>query len=198
MEPFKPEPTPMGMTEAETADFAAPTLIAPLVDRARAGDPDAFVSLLNPLFPHALRLATAMLGDAAEAEDAVQTATANAWASIRKLRDPDATRSWFLSIVANECRRHLRGGWLRMGRLGLHREAAADAADAVDASVVVHAALRGLPAKDRTVVVLRYFFDLTLEDIAAEIGVPLGTVKSRLNRATARLHNLLALTETPA
>src|SRR5438270_13135187 len=77
----------------------------PVLARAASGDPDAFASLIQPLLDPAYRLAAVMLADRTAAEDAVQEASIKAWRKFGQLRGDDRSlRSWFLSIVANECR----------------------------------------------------------------------------------------------
>ena len=68
---------------------------------AEEGDEQAFDSLFGPLVEPAYRLALVMLRDSHEAEDAVQEAVFRAWRNLRRLRDEDALRAWFLSIVTN-------------------------------------------------------------------------------------------------
>jgi len=160
---------------------------ATLVERARAGDGDAFVELVHPLQLTAYRWAAAIVGDAHEAQDAVQEATIRAWRNIHKLRDPDTVGAWYRSIVLNECRRSRSGSWRRMLPFGLDRAGAgtahAQSHDAFEIGVVVRQVLDRLSVDHRMVLVLHHYFDVSLADIAEQLGVPLGTVKSRLSRA---------------
>ena len=90
----------------------------PLLKQAIAGDAAAFDALLAPLYDPAFRLATVLLKDSGEAEDAVQEGALKAWSQIRQLRgDRDAMRAWFLSIVANQCRTMRRRVWWSVLRL---------------------------------------------------------------------------------
>jgi RNA polymerase sigma-70 factor (ECF subfamily) len=167
----------------EGAPVLGPSL-ATLAERARDGDGEAFVELTQPLQLGAYRLAAAILADAHEAQDAVQEATVRAWRSIGRLRDPETVAGWYRSIVVNECRRSRRSPWRRWLPFGLQRVVPAHAADdALELGVVVRETLDRLSADHRVVLVLHHYFDVSLADIAEQLGVPLGTVKSRLNRA---------------
>src|SRR3977135_1742645 len=80
--------------------------------RAAEGDAHAFAALIEPLLNPAYRLAAVMLADRSAAEDAVQEASIKAWRKFGQLRgDAGSLRSWFLSIVANECRMTRRQRW---------------------------------------------------------------------------------------
>src|SRR5256886_15558825 len=97
----------------------------PVMARAASGDPDAFALLIQPLLDPGYRLAAVMLADRSAAEDAVQEASIKAWRKLRQLRGEVASlRSWFLSIVANECRMARRQRWWSVVRLPEIRTAA--------------------------------------------------------------------------
>src|SRR5207244_7932857 len=97
----------------------------PVMARAASGDPDAFALLIQPLLGPAYRLAAVMLADRSAAEDAVQEASIKAWRKLGQLRgDEGALRSWFLAIVANECRMARRQRWWSVVRLPDIRTAA--------------------------------------------------------------------------
>jgi RNA polymerase sigma-70 factor (ECF subfamily) len=183
------------MTEAEAAAIVADPVALSLLDLARGGDPDAFVALLRPLDRQAYQLAFAILGDASEAEDAIQDANARAWRHLRGVREPERLGGWFLTIVANECRRRLRSPWRRVLVSGLQGLRPRPTADTQDVDSAVRHALAQISVDQRAVLVLRHYFDLPLEQIADQLGVPLGTVKSRLNRASERLRTVLAAME---
>jgi RNA polymerase sigma-70 factor, ECF subfamily len=141
----------------------------------------------------AYRLAGYLLGDATEAQDAVQDALVKAWRSWSGLRDRDAFGPWFDRIVVNVCRdRMRRHRTIRMVEL--------DAADGVESSDVfssmvegdeVVAAVGRLSPDQRIVIALRYWRDLSLEQVAETLGLPLGTVKSRLHYALRSLRTEL-------
>jgi RNA polymerase sigma-70 factor (ECF subfamily) len=137
----------------------------------------------------AYRMAGYLLGDAVEAQDAVQDALLKAWRSWSSLRQPDRFAAWFERIVVNVCRdRMRRHRGLRMVEL--------DAAGEVESGDVFRSMLAGdevvravsrLDSEHRIVIVLRYWQDLTLEQTADRLGLPVGTVKSRLHYALRAL-----------
>jgi RNA polymerase sigma-70 factor, ECF subfamily len=156
-----------------------------LIGRARDGDDRAFESLIEPLLEPSFRLACGILMDRAAAEDALQEATFKAWRALHQVR-PDTTslRPWFLTIVANQCRSMLRSPWHSVLRgIGAgHRagpSAEAVAADQTDLA----AALGRLDPRSRAAVVLRYYLDLSFDDMARVLGGSPQAAKSRVHRA---------------
>lgn len=167
----------------------AATVVSDAADSAR------FDALIRPLVNPAFRLAAVTLEDATEAEDAVQDAAIKAWRRLGSLRDESAVRSWFLSIVVNECRNRRRRPWWRVLRFGdLPAAAPAAPADLAE-SVDLAAALHRLPADDRLLVQLRFGLDLPMEDVASALGVKPGACRTRLHRALARLRPGLEIDE---
>lgn len=166
-----------------------------LVARARRGDTIAFAELVVAHQEIAFRTAFLLLGDAAEAEDAAQEGFVKAYGALDRFREGDPFRPWILRIVANAARNRRRSG---VRRTAVQRRFEAAAPPRIEASAESHAleaeerrtilaAIDGLRADDRLVIVARYFLDLPEREIAAMAGVRPGTVKSRLSRARARL-----------
>jgi RNA polymerase sigma factor (sigma-70 family) len=157
----------------------------------------AFRRLADRQLDGAYRLAAVILGDAVEAEDAVHDAAVAAWRSFGSLRDVDRFDPWFGRILVNGCRDRLRAR-SRRRVVDLGRELnetehprAADVADAAVARDAVARALDGLDPDQRIVVALRFHADLTVPAIAATLGIPEGTVKSRLHHALGRLRTVM-------
>lgn len=158
-----------------------------LLEAAAAGDAAAFDALVGPLVESGYRLALSMLGGAADAEDAVQEATIKAWRGIGKLNDEAALRSWFLTIVANQCRSLRRGRWWSVVKLARPERVAAGPEEAAVRSSDLNRALRTLDRDDRTALFLRYYLDLPLAEAARVLGVSETAAKSRIQRAARRL-----------
>lgn len=159
---------------------------------------DRFLAGAGPSLDRAYRLAGLFLGNAHEAEDAVQDALVIAWQSFDRLRDSDRFAAWFDRILVNGCRDRLR-------RRGTVRFIAIDpsidpaASDPFRGLIERDALLNGLDRlspDERIVIVLRFWADLPLEDIADRLGWPLGSVKSRLHRALGRMRAGLAADDT--
>ena len=161
-----------------------------LVDRARQGDREAFDALARTVGDQCMAIAFRILRDADRADDAVQAALISAWRQLRSLRDPDAFEPWLHRILTNECyaeaRRRTR---LRAQIRVLH---VAEQAESVGILRVndrdqLDRAFRRLTLEQRAVLVFHHYVGLSLPDVAARLGIPLGTAKSRLHHATSAL-----------
>ena len=159
-----------------------------LISRAKSGDRFAFDQLVGPLVDQGFRLAYGMLHDRNAAEDAVQESAIRSWRKLNNLRQGTEMRPWFLAIVANQCRNIARGRWWSVLRLDvLAQSASAEFEDEFVRGADVRAALRKLSPDHREVLVLHYYLDLPLDEVAAIAGIPIGTVKSRINRGIAAM-----------
>jgi RNA polymerase sigma factor (sigma-70 family) len=160
-----------------------------------ADDAAEFVRLLEPALAGGYRLAGYLLGNAIEAEDASQEALEKAWRAWRNLRDRDRAEAWFDRIVANVCKDRLRArrGVQLMDLEGdpPAREGSRDPFRDALARDEVGRLVGALTADQQIVVALRFWRDLTLEEIAERLDVPLGTVKSRLHYAMRSLRGEL-------
>jgi RNA polymerase sigma-70 factor (ECF subfamily) len=175
-----------------------------MIGRAEAGpgsaagsDADrrtAFARLVDGNLDRAYRIAGVILGNGPDAEDATHDAVVQAWRSFAGLRDPSRFEAWFQRILVNVCRDRLR----KRRRTPVTELAVADAAVSPGGFVMVEdrlaldRAFARLSPEQAITVVLRFHVDLTLEDVAERMGVPVGTVKSRLHAALAAMQ--LALT----
>lgn len=173
---------------------------ADLVGRVRAGDTDAYAVLVRRHARAAMRAAT-LLGAGSDAEDVVQEALVKAYRSLGSFRADRPFRPWLLRIVANEARNAHRSAVRRTGReerqaRDLWAELLDPAAAVVDREDKARllAAVAGLPDRLRPVVACRYLLELDEADTAVVLGLPRGTVKSRLSRGLARLREDLATT----
>ncbi len=163
---------------------------AALVGRARAGDPDAYALLVRRHAPMAMRTA-ALLGAGANTEDVVQEALVKAYRSLDRFRDDRPFRPWLLRIVANEAHNAHRSSVRRTAREQriLPSDLLDPAGEVIDreAKEQLLGAVGRLPDKLRRVVTCRYLLELDEAETAVVLGVPRGTVKSRLSRGLARL-----------
>jgi RNA polymerase sigma-70 factor, ECF subfamily len=156
----------------------------------------SFTDLIVPLVQPGYRLACAMLHDSQLAEDVVQDASLIAWRKLGRLDDRSQLRSWFLGIVANECRNARRRTWLRSVSLGLpSRLAVGSGEDRIVTRADLRQALRQLRHQDQLVVTLHFYFDMPMPEIAAVAGVSVEAARSRLYRAVRQLRPELAIEE---
>src|SRR5437660_3659672 len=164
-----------------------------ILARATEGDTDAFASLLEPLLDPAYRLAAVMLADRSAAEDAVQEASIKAWRKLKQLRgDIGSLRAWFLSIVANECRMAKRTRWWSVVRLAEVPSSSPDV-DLIPSDL--HSALIRLSPDERLPLVLHFYLDLPLDEVARALGVSPAAAKSRIYRSAKRLRADLTMDE---
>lgn len=177
-----------------TTDRAGVIVTAPRAGAAAlvpdGDDAAAFEAELRPLLGQALGLATAMLMNPVEAQDAVQEAALRAWRR-RDNRRPDTDlRPWFLAIVANQCREQRRGRWMAVLRFADPPERHLPA-DNRDGLLDLRRALAGLHPTTRLAVVLRYYLDLPLDEVAAVLGCSVEAAKSRVRRGVHALEAIL-------
>jgi RNA polymerase sigma-70 factor (ECF subfamily) len=164
-----------------------------LVERARAGDPDAFEALIRAVGDHLLAVARKILRDPDAADDALQQAVIRGWRSLPLLRDPSRFDQWLYRILVMSCyaesnrRRRLAGEV----RLLAPEPITGDAAGAIADRDVLERAFRAMTPAHRAVIVLHYFADLPLTEVAATLRVSPGTARSRLHYALRSLRSAL-------
>ena len=164
-----------------------------LVQRARHGDLDAFHDLVDRHAGYLCGLAASLVGNAADAEDAVQETLAGAFRGLRGFREQAAVKTWLTGILVRQAAMHFRRGRFRgWRRLDAAPEpTVAPAAHKADVGMDVRAAILALRPEHREVIVLREMQGFSYEEIAQALGVPPGTVESRLFRARKELQGLL-------
>jgi RNA polymerase sigma-70 factor (ECF subfamily) len=141
-----------------------------------------------------------LVGDLAEAEDAVHEAFARVLASPRSFLHADDAERWLRVVALNVARTRYRRRWLfdRLVRSGRVEIAPAAAPGMTADRVALLTALRRLAPPTREVVVLHHLADLSVAEVAATLGVPVGTVKARLARGRAALARFLSDDESVA
>jgi RNA polymerase sigma-70 factor (ECF subfamily) len=168
-----------------------------LARRAQAGDADAFAVLVVRYQRAVLNLAYRMLGDAQEAEDVAQDVFVRAYQSLDRFDPARRFFSWLYRIAVNRClsyRARPRPDTLDAGaHLAVPDAAPSPEQQAArhETQAAIRAAIAALPEHERALVALRYGAELSYEEIAATMQLPLGTVKTRLFRARQRLAGLL-------
>jgi len=179
-------------TEKAAVGPLAETPWEALVERARASDTAAFETVIGLTRDAGWRLACQHLHDEHQAQDVLQEAYIVVFTRIDTLRDARAFRSWFLRIVLNLCRnaRRSQGRAPLLGREGDLPETAATTAgfeERVATDMELNQAMTGLTQLERSSILLRDYLQLSYQEMAEVLRIPLGTVKSRLNAARRNL-----------
>jgi RNA polymerase sigma-70 factor, ECF subfamily len=169
-----------------------------LVERAMGGDHDAFSDLARVSIDRLYVVARLILRDDARAEDATQEALVAAWRRLSGLRDPDRFEAWLHRLLVNACYREARRG-RRRASIEIHVEPLAmpQALEASDGGFdladrdQLERGFRHLDVDQRTVLVMHYYLGFSLDAAAEILGVPPGTVRSRLHRAISAMRAAL-------
>jgi RNA polymerase sigma-70 factor, ECF subfamily len=173
-----------------------------IVERARDGDHAAFAVVAEASIGHLTAVARLILRDEERAQDAVQDALIAAWKGIRSLRDPDRLDAWLHRLLVRACYAHAGRGrihhvteiafpdGLDLGGPDEHRT--------VERRDELERGMRRLSAGQRAVLVATYYLDLPAPEAADMLGIPVGTLKSRLNRALQGLRGAIEADSRPA
>ena len=189
--------------EIETPDTRS------LLELARAGDAEAFGEVYRAYATRLLRQAIALCGNVALAEELAQDTLVEAWKCLRRYNGRCEFFTWLCAILLHRYRNSLRNKrLLPVSTLGRREqdefknavEKLADrsslpdeAAELREQTALVRKCIEALPAKHQQVIYLRFYVDDSLEGIAAALGCPVGTVKSRLFHALDKLRGMNAL-----
>lgn len=173
-----------------------------LVERASKGDHDAFAELVHGAIARLDTVARLIVRDPELARDAVQEALFRSWRDLRGLRDPDRFDAWLYKLTVNACMDQLRRRRRRPVEIEmtvLHAPMTPDASASLADRDLVDSVLRDLDPGGRAIVVLHYYLGLPLTEVAGALGIPVGTVKSRLHRALGQMRSRIpADTVAPA
>ncbi len=157
-----------------------------LVERAGRGDHDAFGVLVDASVARLELAARLILRDSELARDAVQEALVLAWRNLPGLRDPDRFDAWLHRLTVRSCidmSRRRRRRVIEVELNPLDDVPVADASARVADRDYLDRALARLDPEQRTIIVLRFYLEMTLPEAADALGIPLGTASSRLYRS---------------
>ena len=172
-----------------------------LVERAWQGDHEAFAALVDGSLARLDAAARLIVRDPELARDAVQDAFVRAWRDLPGLRDPERFDAWLRRLVVHSCLDLLRRGRRRVREVELtpvHFPSAPDPSSALADREEVDQALKRLDPNHRAVVALHYLLGMPLIEVAASLGIPIGTAKSRLHYALGALRISAAAEPSPA
>lgn len=180
------------MVLTETADIESS-----LVEQAKLGDRNAFGDLIRLHYSGVIQVVYRLCGDAGLAEDMAQEAFLRAWINLATFHPQSSLRNWFYRIAVNATLDVLR----RRSEETLEEEAVQmlpDHKPSPEAAVIekeritlIQQSIQSLPEAARSVLILREYGELSYQEIADVLDVPIGTVMSRLNYARNRLRELL-------
>ena len=167
--------------------------------RAQRGDLDAFASIAFEISDRLMGLAHRILRDHGAAEEALQVALLRVWKDLPGLREPDSLEAWAARILVRACQDSLRQTrrTRRVLQLLPNEGQVEDPAAKFGENQELERAFATLSAAHRAVVVLHYYRDLSLADIATTLDVPIGTVRSRLHYARRSLRAALEAEAAP-
>ena len=194
----------MVITDDRPEQATAPELLS----RARAGDARAFCLLVESLQARLLRQAVALSGDLSVAEDVVSETLVEAWKSLPRYNETCRLSTWLYSILLHRYQKTVRRArsrpisfaWLPFFEAQeVHEQqqifpsselSPADSAAQNESFAQLRQCVETLPEKHRCIVLLRFFEDASLPDIASVLGCSVGTVKSRLHHALEKLRKM--------
>jgi RNA polymerase sigma-70 factor (ECF subfamily) len=166
-----------------------------LVVRAQAGDLDAFSELTVDRTSRLFAVAKLIVRDDERAADAVQDALLQAWLDLRGLRDPDRFDAWLHRLLVRSCyraaKRHRDRSVVEIKIASEATTVTVDSQQALATRDQLERGFRRLTTDQRAVIVLRHYLGLSLAESAEVLGIPLGTMQSRLNRATQAMRAAL-------
>jgi RNA polymerase sigma-70 factor, ECF subfamily len=191
-----------------TDDPVAPATELELLSRAREGDAQAFCLLIEPLQTRLLRQAAALSGDLNASDDLVSETLVEAWKSLARYDATCRLSTWLYAILLHRHQKTIRRARSRpislasladfemaalqerQQNLPTPESSPDDAATRRESFVQLCRCIEQLPQKHRQVVLLRFFEDAPLPDMAAVLGCSVGTVKSRLHHALEKLRKM--------
>ena len=166
-----------------------------LVKRAQRGDHEAFEALAVPAYHRLYAIARRILRDGYAAEDAVQDALVRAWRDLRGLRDPERFDAWLHRLLVNACKDQVRRRQRRPIEVPVlpidHATSVDDLGRLVDRDELERAFLE-LSVEQRAALVLTHYVGLSAPEVATILGIPAGTVHSRLHYGARTMRAIIA------
>lgn len=159
------------------------------VSKARNGDESAFYALIHQYREKLYKTAFYYLQDETLALEAIQEVTCRAYLKIRTLKEPSYFSTWLVRITINYCLDELKRS-KRIVPLEVWQEPEAEAQD-TETKIELALCIKRLKPKYRDVIVLKYYEDMSVEEIARALNKPLGTVKTWIKRGLEQLRGMM-------
>lgn len=158
------------------------------VAKAKSGDNDAFLALINENRLNVYRVARGILKNEHDIEDAIQNTVIKAYEKINTLKKDEFFKTWLIRILINECNEIIR----RNKKIeNINKDSNEEKYNDTYENIDLINAINELNEELRITTVLFYFEDMTIKDIAAVLKIPEGTVRSRLSRAREKLREIM-------
>lgn len=161
------------------------------IERARDGDREAFGRLYEAVALDLYRMALYTLGDPQDAEDMVAETFLEAWKGIHNLRETDRFRQWMLRILSVRCKRRVARYIQEKGNIDIDDYLEEGVPDTGGPQAEVRDAMARLAPDERQIVLLSVLEGYTMREIAGMLGLPQGTVSSKLHRTLKKLRQML-------
>lgn len=155
-----------------------------LVERAQSGDREAFDALATAVYDRLYAIGRRILRDGDSAEDAVQEALIRGWRDLRQLRDPSRFEAWMHRLLVRACQDHGRRSRrfdVEVGSVDVDRPDPVDDYARLAQRDELERAFLKLPIEHRAVLVLTHYVGLSAPEVGQLLGIPTGTVYSRLH-----------------
>lgn len=150
----------------------------------KQGDQEAFYNLISPHKIQMYKIAYSYFGNEQDALDAIQETTCRAYNNLYKLKQPEYFKTWLIRILINYCIDQKR----KMKKsASIVQEMLIETQNNQEDRILLRQALQALHPKYRSIIILKYFEDLTLKEIADILDRPVGTIKTWLNKALKQL-----------
>lgn len=150
-----------------------------LIKKAKRGDTKSFSQIIMQVKDHAYRIAFCYLKNEEDSMDAVSDAVEKAFINLRKLKQPQYFKTWFIRIVINECKLQLRGKE-KVTALADHLYLNKDQLESREEKLDLQCCLIELPALERVMIYLKYYMGYTLDEIAEMMDISSGTVRTKI------------------
>lgn len=171
-----------------------------IVIRAREGDRDAFAAIVDDSFDRCHEIARRILGESHLAQDATQQALLNIWRELPKLRDVHRFEAWCYRIVVHACyaeAKRARRALPEIRDIDERKVVAADEYGSVIDRERLERAFSRQKLDHRAVLVLRFYLDMPVEQVASVLDIPLGTAKSRIHHALKAMRAAIDADDRP-
>lgn len=164
------------------------------IELVRQGDINAFYSMISPHKSQMYKIAYSYFGNEQDALEAIQETTCRAYNNFHKLKQPEYFKTWLIRILINYCideRKRMKKSVSLVEDVSIRDD------EDIDRRLEIRRALQKLTSLSKTIIILKYFEDLTINEIAGIMQKPTGTIKTWLNKALKELRSIIGEEDAP-